>query len=72
LQNYILWGPDERKRCIWDQSTTEMLADRFEMLIATIYLEKGIDAVKEFLKKHQFFEEFENKSNLIEKRGKNV
>jgi len=28
-----------------------MLADRFEMLIAVIYLEKGIDGVKEFLKK---------------------
>jgi len=25
------------------------------MLIAVIYLEKGIDAVKEFLKKHTFF-----------------
>jgi hypothetical protein len=27
------------------------------MLIAVIYLERGIDAVKEFLKKHTFFEE---------------
>jgi hypothetical protein len=26
------------------------------MLIAVIYLEMGIDAVKEFLKKHHFFE----------------
>jgi dsRNA-specific ribonuclease len=59
LQNYILWGPDERKQQKWDQPTTVILADRFEMLIAVIYLEKGIDAVKEFLKKHHFFEEID-------------
>jgi len=35
------------------------LADRFEMLVAVIYLEKGIDAVKEFLLKHHFFEEID-------------
>ena len=56
LQWYILWGPDERKQQKWDQPTTVILADRFEMLIAVIYLEMGIDAVKEFLKKHHFFE----------------
>jgi dsRNA-specific ribonuclease len=59
LQNYILWGPDERKQQKWDQPTTFILADRFEMLIAVIYLEKGIEAVKEFLKKHHFFEEID-------------
>jgi dsRNA-specific ribonuclease len=59
LQNYILWGPDERKQQKWDQPTTVILADRFEMLVAVIYLEKGIDAVKEFLKKHHFFEEID-------------
>ena len=59
LHNYILWGPDERKQQKWDQPTTEILADRFEMLVAVIYLEKGIEAVKEFLKKHHFFEEID-------------
>ena len=59
LQNFILWGPDEREKEIWNQPTTEILADRFEMLIAVIYLEKGIDAVKEFLQKHRFFEEID-------------
>jgi len=59
LQNYILWGPDERKQQKWDQPTTVILADRFEMLVAVIYLEKGIDAVKEFLLKHHFFEEID-------------
>jgi ribonuclease-3 len=59
LHRYILWGPDERKQQKWDQPTTVILADRFEMLIAVIYLEKGIDAVKEFLKKHHFFEEID-------------
>jgi dsRNA-specific ribonuclease len=57
LYNYILWGPDERKQHKWDQPTTVILADRFEMLIAVIYLERGIDAVKEFLGRHHFFEE---------------
>ena len=61
LQNYILWGPDERKQQKWDQPTTVILADRFEMLIAILYLEKGIDAVKEFLKKHRFFEEIDKR-----------
>jgi dsRNA-specific ribonuclease len=60
LHTYILWGPDERKQQKWDQRATVILADRFEMLIAVLYLEKGIDAVKEFLKKHHFFEELEN------------
>ncbi len=59
LQNYILWGPDERKQQKWDQPTTVILADRFEMLVAVIYLEKGIDAVKEFLHRHHFFEEID-------------
>ncbi|MFA5346725.1 MAG: ribonuclease III domain-containing protein [Methanoregula sp.] len=59
LHTYILWGPDERKQQKWDQPTTVILADRFEMLIAILYLEKGIDAVKEFLQKHHFFEEID-------------
>ncbi len=57
LQNFILWGPDERNQKKWDQPTTDILADRFEMLIGVIYLEKGTEAVKEFLKKHKFFPE---------------
>jgi dsRNA-specific ribonuclease len=59
LPSYILWGPDERKQQKWDQPTTVILADRFEMLVAVLYLERGIDAVKEFLKKHHFFEEID-------------
>lgn len=55
LQKFILWGPDERVREVWNNSA-EVLAKRFEMLIGVIYLENGIDAVKEFLKKHKFFE----------------
>ena len=61
LHKYILWGPDERKQQKWDQPTTTILADRFEMLVAVIYLEKGIDAVKEFLHKHHFFDEIDKK-----------
>ena len=59
LYSFILWGPDEWKRKIWDQPETKILADRFEMLVAIIYLEKGIEAVKDFLKKHHFFPETE-------------
>jgi len=65
LQNFILWGPDEREKEIWNQPTTEILADRFEMLIAVIYLEKGIDGVKEFLKKHTFFEEIDKMRKVL-------
>jgi dsRNA-specific ribonuclease len=63
LQDYILWGPDEIRLKKWDQPTTEILADRFEMLIAVIYLENGIDAVKDFLKKHDFFQEIDKIRN---------
>jgi dsRNA-specific ribonuclease len=59
LQNFILWGPDEDRQKKWDQQTTIILAKRFEMLIAIIYLEKGLDAVKEFLKNHNFFQEMD-------------
>ena len=55
LQNFILWGPDERKQRKWDQPSTYLLANRFEMLIGVIYLEQGIDAVQEFLNRHHFF-----------------
>jgi ribonuclease-3 len=56
LHTFIVWGPDEWKRSIWDVPGTRILADRFEMLIAVIYLEKGIEAVKEFLERYRFFE----------------
>jgi len=59
LQDFILWGSDEIRLKKWNQRNTELLADRFEMLIAVIYLENGIDAVKNFLKKHNFFEEID-------------
>jgi dsRNA-specific ribonuclease len=61
LHNYILCGPDERNQQKWDQPTTVILADRFEMLIAILYLEKGVEAIKEFLKKHHFFEEIDKR-----------
>ena len=59
LQNFILWGPDERERVIWDQPTTKILADYFEKLVAVIYLEHGIGAVKDFLENHHFFQEID-------------
>jgi hypothetical protein len=35
------------------------------MLIGVIYLERGVDAVKDFLRKQKFFEEIDkNKENL--------
>jgi dsRNA-specific ribonuclease len=59
LQNFIQWGSDEAKKKIWDLPTTIILAERFEMLVGVIYLEKGLEGVKEFLKKHNFFREIE-------------
>jgi dsRNA-specific ribonuclease len=64
LQNFILWGPDERDKQKWNFPETDILADRFEMLIGVIYLEKGIDAVKDFLNKHKFFEEIDKKYTI--------
>ena len=59
LQNFILWGPDEENQKIWDQPSTHLLAHRFEMLIGVIYLEKGMETVKVFLEKHNFFREID-------------
>ena len=56
LQCFIIWGPDEWRRKIWEVAETKILADRFEMLVAVIYLEKGIEGVREFLDKHEFFQ----------------
>jgi ribonuclease-3 len=69
LQNFILWGPDERNQQKWDQSNTDILADRFEMLIGVIYLEYGIEAVKKFLKKHRFFEEIDRLKKELERKN---
>lgn len=60
LQEYILWGPDQRTKKIWNQDSTCMLADRLEMLIGAIYLEKGLNGVLEFLATHRFFERIDN------------
>ena len=60
LHTYHPSGVRTKEAAEMDQPTTVILADRFEMLIAVIYLEKGIDAVKDFLKKHHFFEALEN------------
>ncbi len=57
LQNCILWGPIERKHLTWDQPPAVILADRFGMLVAVLYLKRGIDAVKDFLDNHHFFDE---------------
>jgi len=62
LQEFILWGPDERVRQKWNFPETDILADRFEMIIGVIYLEKGIDSVKEFLREKKFFEEIDKKT----------
>ena len=59
LQHFMLWGPGEKENGTGDQPPMKMLAERFGMLVGVIYLEKGIEAVREFLKKHHFFEEID-------------
>lgn len=56
LHAFIVWGPDEWKRKIWDVPGTRILADRFEMLVAVIYLEQGVEGVKAFLDRKRFFD----------------
>lgn len=60
LQEYIIWGSDQRAQKTWNQESTCILADRFEMLIGAIYLEKGLNAVLEFLTAHQFFKKIDD------------
>jgi ribonuclease-3 len=55
LQKYIIWGNDEEKKEKW-KTSRKALADCFEALLGAIYLDKGMDGVKKFLKKIQFFQ----------------
>lgn len=59
LQDYILWGPDEKTKEKWNQLSTKILADRFEMLIGVIYLDQGVKAVKKFLNNINFYDEID-------------
>jgi len=59
LQEYILWGPDQRAKKTWNQESTDMLADRFGMLIGALYLEKGLEGVMDFLATHRFFKKID-------------
>ncbi|MDD1660343.1 MAG: ribonuclease III domain-containing protein [Methanomicrobiales archaeon] len=56
LQDYIIWGSDEKARKTWNDQRTDLLADCFEALLGAIYLDKGIKGVMKFMQKNQFFQ----------------
>ncbi len=68
LQKYVIWGPDEETRKIWEQKTTKKLADCFEALIGAVYIDHGIEGVEKMLKKINYYSSV-NKIRL--KQGKN-
>jgi len=59
LQKLILWGPDQCKNKVWEKPATMLLADRFEMLIAVVYFERGIGGVEKLLERIRFFEKMD-------------
>ena len=59
LQKYVVWGPDEFNKKIWDQSRTKILADSFEALVGAVYKDQGIEGVKKMLQKIKFYEKID-------------
>ena len=53
LQNYVLWGKGEKHQHIW--TSGRVLAESVEAICGAMYLDGGIDAVREFLDKTGFF-----------------
>jgi dsRNA-specific ribonuclease len=68
LQDYVVWGTDEFDKKIWNQSTTDILADCFEALIGAIYKDCGMKGVKKLLKNIEYFEKIDN---LRSEKGQN-
>jgi ribonuclease-3 len=56
LQDYVIWGPNERATKRWEEERTDLLADCFEALVGAIYLDQGIKAVTKFLKEIDYFD----------------
>jgi ribonuclease III len=59
LNQYIIWGPDEEKRKIWDQKTTKNLADCFEAIIGAVYKDHGMKGVEKMLQKIDYYSEID-------------
>lgn len=68
LQEYVIWGPDEETRKIWENENTETLADCFEALIGAIYKDHGISGVEKMLEKIDYYS---NINAIRAKQGKN-
>jgi ribonuclease III len=68
LYDYIVWGTDEFDKKIWNQLSTEILADCFEALIGAIYKDCGMKGVKKMLKNIEYFEKIDT---LRYKKGQN-
>ena len=68
LQNYVIWGPDEETRKIWEHKTTKKLADCFEALIGAVYKDHGMPGVEKMLKKIDYYSRVDA---IRVKQGKN-
>lgn len=68
LQNYVIWGPDEETRKIWEQKTTKKLADCFEALLGAAYIDHGMGGVEKMFDKIKFYS---NIDAIRAKQGKN-
>ena len=68
LQKYVIWGPDEETRKIWEHKTTKKLADCFEALLGAAYIDHRMEGVEKMLKKINYY----SSVNAIRlKQGKN-
>ncbi|MDD3407039.1 MAG: ribonuclease III domain-containing protein [Methanomicrobium sp.] len=53
LENYVIWGKGEKQQHIW--TSGRVLAECMEAVTGAVYLDGGINAVKEFLTYVGFF-----------------
>jgi dsRNA-specific ribonuclease len=56
LQDYVIWSDEEEKKERWELGTTVLLAHSFEAILGALYLDKGIEGVKDCIRKIEFFE----------------
>jgi len=66
LQDFVYWSENEEKGRIWEKANSFVLADCFEALIGTIYMDDGMKSVTNTLDTLKFLEIYQETPTLSE------